>query len=585
MKTWNLDKLYLSFDDEKYQNDLKTMDQLIIEFNSLASNFENYDDKCNKLVNFMQKQIILDEVIGKLYRFASLTESVDSTNQQATKMSNSIRRKATELTKVNTIFTKWLASYPNLDADILQNPFLKEHDFYLNEIKENASHMLSNDLELMIAKLRQTGSSAWGTLQSLLTSTLEVEYNNEIITLSEVRNLAEDPSQEVRKNAYEAELKAYKKIDKSIAAALNAIKGEVNTIAKARGYNSPLDQALSNSRLTEETLFAMQEAVKEFYPIFRKYLRRKAELLGHKNGLPFYDLYAPMGSVNTRFTPEEANDYILKNFKTFSPSLFNLAKKAFVEDWIDYTPRKGKRGGAFCSNIHSIKESRIMTNFTGAFGDMITLAHELGHAYHGDVIFKESSLNSSYTMPVAETASTFCETIVNKAALKDAKSNEERIFLLESSIQGYTAVVIDIMSRFIFEKAVFEGRESTVFDVEELNNIMVNAQLETYGEGLDKDCLHPYMWVCKPHYYSGGLSYYNFPYTFGLLFAKGLYSLYVKDNDLFIANYDKLLAATGKMKVEEVAKLMNIDVTKKEFWLNSLEMLKEDIELFLEITK
>ena len=292
-----------------------------------------------------------------------------------------------------------------------------------------------------------------------------------------------------------------------------------------------------------------------------------------------------MGSVNTRFTPEEANDYILKNFKTFSPSLFNLAKKAFVEDWIDYTPRKGKRGGAFCSNIHSIKESRIMTNFTGAFGDMITLAHELGHAYHGDVIFKESSLNSSYTMPVAETASTFCETIVNKAALKDAKSNEERIFLLESSIQGYTAVVIDIMSRFIFEKTVFEGRESTVFDVEELNNIMVNAQLETYGDGLDKNCLHPYMWVCKPHYYSGGLSYYNFPYTFGLLFAKGLYSIYLKDNDLFIANYDKLLAATGKMKVEEVAKLMNIDVTKKEFWLNSLEMLKEDIELFLEITK
>lgn len=585
MKTWNLDKLYLSFDDEKYQNDLKTMDQLIIEFNSLAVNFENYDDKCRKLVDFMQKQIILDEVIGKLYRFASLTESVDSTNQQATKMSNSIRRKATELTKVNTIFTKWLASYPNLDADILQNPFLKEHDFYLNEIKENASHMLSNDLELMIAKLRQTGSSAWGTLQSLLTSTLEVEYKNEIITLSEVRNLAEDPSQEVRREAYEAELKAYKKIDKSIAAALNAIKGEVNTIAKARGYNSPLDQALSNSRITEETLVAMQGAVKEYYPIFREYLRRKAELLGHKNGLPFYDLYAPMGSVNTRFTPEEANDYILKNFKTFSPSLFNLAKKAFVEDWIDYTPRKGKRGGAFCSNIHSIKESRIMTNFTGAFGDMITLAHELGHAYHGDVIFKESSLNSSYTMPVAETASTFCETIVNKAALKDAKSNEERIFLLESSIQGYTAVVIDIMSRFIFEKTVFEGRESTVFDVEELNNIMVNAQLETYGDGLDKNCLHPYMWVCKPHYYSGGLSYYNFPYTFGLLFAKGLYSIYLKDNDLFIANYDKLLAATGKMKVEEVAKLMNIDVTKKEFWLNSLEMLKEDIELFLEITK
>jgi oligoendopeptidase F len=262
-----------------------------------------------------------------------------------------------------------------------------------------------------------------------------------------------------------------------------------------------------------------------------------------------------------------------------------MAKKAFDENWIDYTPRKGKRGGAFCSNIHPIKESRIMTNFTGAFGDMLTLSHELGHAYHGEVIFNESSLNSSYTMPVAETASTFCETIVNKAALKDAETKEEKIFLLESAIQGHTAIVVDIMSRFIFERSVFEGREKTVFSAEELNDLMLDAQKQTYGDGLDSNYLHPYMWVCKPHYYSGGLSYYNFPYTFGLLFAKGLYAKYLEDKDTFVANYDRLLAATGKNKVEDVAKLMDIDVTKKDFWANSLEILKEDVDMFLELTK
>ncbi|MDY0023813.1 MAG: hypothetical protein RBR66_02680, partial [Candidatus Izemoplasmatales bacterium] len=170
-------------------------------------------------------------------------------------------------------------------------------------------------------------------------------------------------------------------------------------------------------------------------------------------------------------------------------------------------------------------------------------------------------------------------------ALKDATNDEEKIFLLESSIQGYTAVVIDIMSRFIFEKAVFEGREKTVFDVEELNNLMLNAQKETYGDGLDENYLHPYMWVNKPHYYSGGLSYYNFPYTFGLLFAKGLYSKYLMNKEEFLANYDKLLAATGKNTVEDVAMMMNIDVTKKDFWASSLELLKEDIEMFLNITK
>ncbi|MDT8337101.1 MAG: M3 family oligoendopeptidase [Candidatus Izemoplasmatales bacterium] len=585
MKKWNLDKLYLSFDDPRFTQDLEQVEKLILEINSQAIDFSNYDEKTKKLIRYMNNEIDFDKLIGKLYRFASLTESVESTNQTAMKMSNLLRRKFTELTKIGTIFIKWVAAYPDLEKDIEANPFLKEHKFYLLEIKEQASHMLEDEMELMVARLRQTGSSAWGTLQSLLTSTLEVEFEDKIITLSEVRNLADDADPIVRKKAYEAELASYKKIDKSVAAALNSIKGEVNIISQARGFESPLAQALNNSRMSKETLDAMQAAVKDYYDVFRSYLKRKAELLGHKNGLPFYDLYAPIGAVNKRFTIDEANEYVLKNFKTFSHPLYQMAKKAFQEDWIDYTPRKGKRGGAFCSNIHTIQESRIMTNFTGAFGDMITLSHELGHAYHGEVIFKESSLNSSYTMPVAETASTFCETIVNKAALEDAETKEEKIFLLESSIQSYTAVIIDIMSRFIFEKSVFEGREKTVFDVDELNDLMLKAQLETYGDGLDSSYLHPYMWICKPHYYSGGLSYYNFPYTFGLLFAKGLYSKYLEDKDTFVANYDQLLAATGKNKVEDVAKLMNIDVTKKYFWLSSLELLKEDIELFLDLTK
>ncbi len=585
MKKWSLAKLYTGFDDPKYLQDLKQLEALIIEINSQEVDFNNYENKKAKLVKFLNNSLRFNHLIDQLYHFASLTESVESTNTQAIKNTNLLERKMTELTKIDTVFTKWLSKYPDFDLEISENDFIKEHEFYLRERMDYARHMLTDDLEIMVSKLRQTGSSAFGTLQSLLTSTLEVNYNDKIITLSEVRNLATDASSNVRKSAYEAELKAYEKIDKSVAAALNAIKGEVNTISKARGYKSPLDQALKNSRMSKETLEAMQEAVKDYYGIFREYLKRKAKLLGHKNGLPFYDLFAPIGSVDKRFTIEEANNYILTNFKTFSDNLFSLAKRAFDEEWIDYTPRNGKVGGAFCANIHSIKESRVMTNFTGAFGDMITLAHELGHAYHGEAIFGETSLNSDYTMPVAETASTFCETIVNKAALAECQNIQEKIFLLESSIQDYTQVVVDIMSRFIFEKAVFEGRENTIFDVEELKGLMIEAQKETYGEGLDFESLHPYMWVCKPHYYSGGLSFYNFPYTFGLLFAKGLYAKYLVEKKEFVANYDKLLSSTGKMSVENVALLMGIDVTDKAFWVSSLDLIREDIEEFLDLTK
>ncbi|XMB71951.1 M3 family oligoendopeptidase [Mycoplasmatota bacterium WC30] len=585
MKKWDLTKLYKGFDDEAFLADLKLFDSYIEASIKKENEFLNYDNKKAKLISYMESEIEISIVVDKLMHFASLTASTETTNIEAMKSMNSLQMQFTRLTKISTLFSKWILNYPNIDEDISNDDFLKEHEFSIKEQIENASHILDDKTESLLAKLRQNGSSSWSKLQSLLTSTLAVDYDGKEITLPEVRNLATSPDAEVRKAAYEAELAAYKKIEKSIAFSLNSIKGEVNTISEARGYESPLAQALSKSRMQQATLDAMQEACLDYMDVFRSYLKRKGKLLGHKNGLPFYDLFAPIGNTNKTFTIPEANEYILKNFRTFSEDLYEMANKAFNEDWIDYTPRKGKVGGAFCANIHAIKESRVLSNFTGSFGDVITLAHELGHAFHGESIFKESVLNSEYTMPVAETASTFCETIVNKAALNDTEDKEERIFLLESSIQDYTQVVVDIMSRFLFEKAVFDGRIKTVFDENELKEMMLKAQLETYGDGLDPNCLHPYMWVCKPHYYSGGLSYYNFPYTFGLLFAKGLYAKYLKDKSGFVEMYDNLLRSTGKMLVEDAAKLAGIDVTKKAFWVSSLELIKEDINMFLKLTE
>ena len=583
--TWNLDKLYLVYDDPKYLADFTRFNQVITEYNQFKPRFASYENKKTTLLEFLKLNVEFSLLTDRLYNFSSLKSSTNSTDSQAVKEMTTLQMKFTELAATETAYKKWLRNFPEIDETLASDPFLKEHTFIIHEIIENGKYMLDEQTELLIAQLRQSGSSAWGRLQKLLTSTMAVSYEGKEITLSEVRNLAYHHDALVRKNAYEAELAAYKSVEKSLAFALNGIKGEVNTLSEFRGYASPLDQALVSSRMKRSTLDAMLAVMTDYLPVFRSYLKRKAQLLGHKNGLPFYDLFAPIGNITTTYTIEEASDYIRKNFKTFNSRLYAMADKAFKENWIDFTPKKGKVGGAFCSNIISIKESRVLTNFTGAFGDIITIAHELGHAYHGEAIFQESPLNSDYTMPVAETASTFCETIVNKAALKDATNLEEKIYLLESSIQDYTQVIVDIMSRFIFEKSVFEGRKTTVFDENELNKLMIDAQKQTYGDGLDESLLHPYMWACKGHYYSGGLSYYNFPYAFGLLFAKGLYARYLADKPAFVAIYDDLLAATGHMSVEEVAKLASIDVTKPEFWKGSLEIIKEDIDLFLELTK
>lgn len=585
MNTWNLDKLYTSFEDEHFTEDLKTLFALVDEAKKMGDVFSSYDNGMQILEQYLTKSAALNYYSDKLFQYSGLRQATDTTNQQAVKYLNTLQVKVTELTVVDTQFKKWLRDFPDLDKTIKANPKLSEHAFFLCELKAQAEHMLDEQTENLIGMLKQSGSSAWERLQRLLTSTVSVDYDGKDITLSEVRNLAADKDKDVRRKAYYAELEAYKKIDKAIAFSINAIKGEVNTLSEARGYKSPLEETLIKSRMRKETLDAMLETMEEYLPIFRKYLKRKAQLLGHANGLPFYDLFAPVGNINKTFTIPEANDYIRKNFATFNTRLFEMADKAFKEGWIDYLPRKGKVGGAFCSNIHPIKESRVLSNFTGVFGDVITLAHELGHAYHGEAIFTESILNSSYTMPVAETASTFCETIVNKAALKDATSKDEKIYLLESSLQDYTQVIVDIMSRFIFEKSVFEGRKETVYDESELKELMLQAQKQTYGDGLDEKILHPYMWLCKPHYYSGELSYYNFPYAFGLLFAKGLYAKYLEDKENFVKMYDLLLSATGKNMVEDAAMIAGIDVTQKAFWKGSLDLLKGDIDLFLKLTE
>src|SRR6056297_2805925 len=453
---------------------------------------------------------------------------------------------------------------------------------------EKSEYLLSKNEEEIIAEMKQTGSSAWAKLQEKLTSTLqvtiEVEGETKELPLPVVRNLAYKKDPEIRKKAYQAELDSYKKIEKGVAAALNGIKGEVVTINQRRGYSSPLEEALINSRLNKETLQALLEAIEDKLYIFRDFYKTKAKILGHKNGLPFYDLFAPLGEIEMEFSYQEARDFIISNIKEFSPDMADLYLTAFQNNWIDAEPRNGKRGGAFCYNIHPIKESRILSNFTGVFSDVTTLAHELGHAYHGHCLEEESILNSDYPMPLAETASIFSERIVTEAALE--KGDKDQVFsILENFISSSGQVIVDIYSRFTFEKNLFEQRNDSSLSTEELKELMIDAQKKAYGDGLDHEYLHPYMWLNKPHYYSAGNNYYNFPYAFGLLFGLGVYALSKKSDDDFMVKYNNLLKATGKNKIKEVAKMVDIDVQSKVFWLSSLKVIEKNIERFNELAQ
>ncbi len=577
MKTeWALEPIYKGLADPQYEADMQAVEKLIADFAEAVKAEGTAEEKTEKLL-LLEEELNLK--VGKLGLYLGLRQSVNTEDGEIIAQDARLMKMYSKAAPYAAAADKIFAQIEDIDALAEKSEVIKEYTFLLKEAKEKAQYLLSDDVEEMISAMDMTGGSAWDQLQSFLTSTVKVDYEGKEVTLSEIRNMAYSADQAVRKAAYEAELASYEKIQDSIAFALNNIKNQVTFLCHKRGYESPLSMTLKQSRMTKETLYAMLEAIKDYLPLFRKYLRKKGEMLGHNNGLPFYELFAPLGSSDKKYSAEEARDYLVNCFKTFTPEMSDMMQEAFDNEWIDFFPRKGKRGGAFCAGVPGMKESRILTNYDGNFGSISTLAHELGHAYHNRQTEDNRPMNQDYSMPVAETASTFNETHLGHYALLSA-TPEEKLSLLENDLMEKTQCIVDIYSRYLFESAVFEQSQSKFLMAADLKEIMLDAQRQAYGDGLDENYLHPYMWACKGHYYSSGLSFYNFPYAFGNLFAVGLYNMFLEEGESFIPKYKAMLKATPTCTIEEAGAMVGVNLSDKKFWENSLSLIAKDIEEF-----
>ena len=572
---WSLKELYPSFESEEFQRDFERFSNFREVFNGLT--LEDNLESIKAAIAALEEFSVLSSRLGN---YINLTLTANTTDETANKYRTLFGNAYASL---NSAYTKVYKFIGSVETDITADENLKDYEFYFAEAKQQYKHLLSDELEDVIAKFSISGGDGWEQLFEAMTSGVEGEFKGEKVTLSEIRNMAYDADAAVRKEAYETELKMYDTIKEPIAFALNNIKQQVLTETSLRGFESPLAQTLEASRMSRKTLDALLEAIREYLPQFRAYLKHKAALLGHENGLPFYDLFAPIGESSRRFTIEESKEFLLENFKGFSEDLAQMTKEAYENNYIDFLPRKGKVGGAFCSNLPFIKQSRILTNFSGSLSDVVTIAHELGHAYHGLHIENHRVLNQEYSMPVAETASTFNENIVMNTVINEA-SDAEKVALLESQLQDTTQIIVDIYSRYLFEASVFENREKSFMFSKDLEQLMLDAQKEAYGDGLDPDAMHPYMWACKPHYYSSGLSFYNFPYAFGGLFSKGLYAIYQEQPEGFVEKYQELLRATTVTSAEDTAKVLGVDVTDSAFWKKALAQVADNIEQFIALT-
>jgi pepF/M3 family oligoendopeptidase len=367
-----------------------------------------------------------------------------------------------------------------------------------------------------------------------------------------------------------------------LAAALNGVKGSAITLDTRRGRKDALHNSLDTSRIDRETLDTLLSVMRESFPIFRRYMKAKAKRLGHDK-LAWWDIFAPVGKNERTFTWQEATRFILTQFRGFDERLERLARRAFDNHWIDAEPRNGKRGGAFCMDIPGVEESRVLCNFDGSLDQVSTVAHELGHAFHNECLAGKTMLQRTTPMTLAETASIMNETIITNAALSEAVNPEEELAVLETYLIGSSQVIVDITSRYLFEKEVSERRAGSELSAEDFCEIMLRCQKETYGDGLSEECMHKYMWAWKVHYYIPGFSFYNYPYAFGLLFGTGLYATYKERGQAFVKDYEALLASTGEAKPVELAARFGFDIRKPEFWRSSMRIIEEKVKRYLEL--
>ena len=589
---WDLDSLFPGVDSLEMTS---TIDALVGSVDRLAARLtaaisESGATSPGRLFDDLVEQLngVLDQY-GPVEAYLYGKVSANTSDERAQARMSEVHERTVALQQIGPRLNAWLGS---IDDDRLQRDsrLAVEYVDLIRMARRRAAHLLSPAEEDLLAELSSSSGSAWGKLHQDVSSRILVtlDGNDEIagkpMPISAIRNLAFSPDRSVRERAYEAELKAWSANAIPLAAAINGIKGQVNVTAKRRGYDSPLDEGLAANRLDRPTLTALVSAAEDAFPLFRRYLNAKARLLG-LDRLAWFDLFAPVGT-STAGAGQELWDYpsstafVEHHFAGYSDDLAGLARRAFSENWIDAGPRPGKVGGAYCMPFNQ-EQSRILSNFTPSYNGMGTLAHELGHAYHNFVQHGEPAARRGSPMVVAETASTFCETIIRQAGLRES-SADDRLVILESFLSDTTQIVLDILSRFRFEQAVFEQRAERQLSPDELCQFMADAQRSTYGDGLDPATLHPYAWASKPHYYSTE-SFYNYPYLFGQLFGIGLYAQYQLAPDGFHARYDDLLRRTGQADPAELAAGFGVDIRDMAFWATSLSSLETDIDTFVQL--
>jgi len=472
---------------------------------------------------------------------------------------------------------------------LLADKRLEMARFYLNEMRDTARLKMEPKLEKLAAELAVNGYHAWNRLYTKIYGDLRAEFveggKKQMLSLGQLANKLSSPSRATRKQAFEKISGAWKSTEDLAAMELNSLVGFRLSLYRERRWESPLAEALLMGRVKRETIDAMWDAVAQGRKRIASYVAAKKKILGIDE-FRWYDMIAPLGKIEKTYAYDEACGFILEHLTAFSPDLGRFAKMAIDNRWVEAEDRPGKSGGGFCTGLPTAKQSRIFMTYSGNYNEMMTLAHELGHAYHSWVLKDYPHFARHYPMNLAETASTFNELVVTDAALEAAAGTKEMVSLLDKKLQDTLIMFCDIRCRYIFDTRFHEERKKGPVPKERLGELMVEAQKAAFGGILAEDGHHPLFWAAKLHFSESAVPFYNFPYTFGHLFAGGIYDRAKKEGASFAKAYRGLLADTPIMTTEGVAKKhLGIDLRKPGFWKAAVDRSLADVDLFIKLAR
>lgn len=593
--TWDLESIFPGgTNSEVLKEKLATVKKDIESYRETLEKWNFTEDSSPKaLKDILHQQEVIGKKLGQSATFIKMSQDAYMDDPHAGVMQGHVMDLNSDVQKLSNIFEKKLVAIPEADFEkLLQDGELTDLSFRLHEIRDQGKRLLSEEEESLIAELNKDGLAAWSNLYDTAVSIMTIPFTNkdgettELSVGQAMNRMLADPDPEVRKQLFENWEEAWSKNAPIFADTLNHLAGYRLTLQKAHGRENHLEEPLENNRMKKETLDAMWGAVSDYKEPFIKFLQRKAEILG-MDKLGWQDVGAPVAIGDAQaieFTYDEACEFVIEHFESFGPELTSFTKHALENRWVEAEDRPNKRPGGYCTNLPEFEESRIFMTFTGSPSDTSTLAHELGHAFHSHVMKDLPRLNRGYAMNVAETASTFAEMIISNATVENATSKEDKIALLATKLEGATAMFLNIHSRFLFEDSFYTERAEGIVSKDRLNELMVEAQKESYKDSLAS--YHPHFWSSKLHFFIDSVPFYNFPYTFGYLFSLGIYAEYLKHPEGFEEKYIALLRDTGSMTVEDLAqKHLGVDVTKQAFWEEGIKVMARDAEEFMELTK